>query len=74
MDLNTIIVAERPTSWEAVALGNAIRDAAGIRLQGTLFAADRLYRAVIDRHAAAFGPKGRSVPAMQTKAAETAPA
>jgi putative selenate reductase molybdopterin-binding subunit len=67
-------MSESPFNPIAAALGNAIRDATGVRLQETPFAADKLYRAVIDRETGPVSPKGQIVPAMQTKAAETAPA
>ncbi|CAM5773755.1 hypothetical protein LMIY3S_04284 [Labrys miyagiensis] len=67
-------MSESPFNPVAAALANAIRDATGVRLQETPFAADRLYRAVMDHDAGTTRPRGRPVPAMQTKAAETAPA
>ncbi len=41
-------MSESPFNTIAAALGNAIRDATGVRLQQTPFKADRLYRQVIE--------------------------
>ena len=42
-------MSESPYNPVAAALGNAIRDATGVRLYETPFMADQLYRAVLDR-------------------------
>lgn len=42
-------MSESPFNPVAAALGNAIRDATGVRLFATPFAADRIYRLVMDR-------------------------
>jgi CO/xanthine dehydrogenase Mo-binding subunit len=39
-------MSESPFNPIAAALGNAIRDATGVRLRETPFTADRLYRAL----------------------------
>jgi putative selenate reductase molybdopterin-binding subunit len=43
-------MSESPYNPIAAALGNAIRDATGVRLYETPFRADQLYRAVLDQH------------------------
>jgi CO/xanthine dehydrogenase Mo-binding subunit len=40
-------MSESPYNTIAAALGNAIRDATGVRLQATPFKADRIYRRVM---------------------------
>ena len=40
-------MSESPYNPVAAALGNAIRDATGVRLQATPFKADRIYRRVM---------------------------
>ncbi|WP_428483643.1 molybdopterin-dependent oxidoreductase [Rhodopila sp.] len=44
-------MSESPFNPVAAALGNAIRDATGVRFRQTPFKADRLYRQIIDREA-----------------------
>jgi putative selenate reductase molybdopterin-binding subunit len=44
-------MSESPYNTIAAALGNAIRDATGVRLDRTPFTADRLYKQVIARTA-----------------------
>jgi CO/xanthine dehydrogenase Mo-binding subunit/aerobic-type carbon monoxide dehydrogenase small subunit (CoxS/CutS family) len=51
-------MSESPYNPIAAALGNAIRDATGVRLYETPFAADELYRHVID-HERALSEEGR---------------
>jgi putative selenate reductase molybdopterin-binding subunit len=43
-------MSESPYNPVAAALGNAIRDATGVRLYETPFRADKLYQAVLDQH------------------------
>jgi CO/xanthine dehydrogenase Mo-binding subunit/aerobic-type carbon monoxide dehydrogenase small subunit (CoxS/CutS family) len=43
-------MSESPYNTIAAALGNAIRDATGVRLQATPFKADRIYRRVIEQN------------------------
>jgi CO/xanthine dehydrogenase Mo-binding subunit len=42
-------MSESPFNPIAAALGNAIRDATGIRFQATPFKADRIYRRIIEQ-------------------------
>ncbi len=44
-------MSESPFNPVAAALGNAIRDATGIRFRQTPFTPDRLYRSIVERHA-----------------------
>ena len=50
-------MSESPYNPVAAALGNAIRDATGVRLYETPFMADELYRAVLDRDVASSRPE-----------------
>jgi CO/xanthine dehydrogenase Mo-binding subunit len=43
-------MSEAPYNPIAAAMGNALRDATGLRFQALPFAADRIYKAIVDKH------------------------
>jgi putative selenate reductase molybdopterin-binding subunit len=50
-------MSESPYNPVAAALGNAIRDATGVRLYETPFMPDEIYRAVVDQNGASLGAR-----------------